>query len=221
MGGCFKSIGCLVVALAIAAGAWVTRDLWLPYLHRVTQPAPAAPAHAADAWESATPAGAQRARAVVERLGARSGPVYANVAPGDLTAFIFQQLSHELPPSARDVQARVSGDQLQVRCTINPSDLGDLSQLGPMARVLGGRESVEFGGTLDIVKLGLAEYRVQQFRIHDFSLPHAVIPRLLRGYEKGTRPAGIAENALPLIVPVHIGDVRIKNGAITLYKVVR
>ncbi|MBK5187346.1 MAG: hypothetical protein JJD97_03825 [Gemmatimonadaceae bacterium] len=154
-------------------------------------------------------------------MAARNGPVYGNVEAGDLTAFIFQQLSHQLPESARDVEAMVSGDQLLVRCSVNPSDFGDLPQLGPLAKVLGDREQVQFGGTLDIVKLGLAEYRVQSFRIHDFSVPHPMIPRLIRSYSKGARPALIAEDALPLITPVHIGDVRIKNGEITLYKVVR
>src|SRR5665647_752172 len=221
MGGCFKSIGCLVVALAVAAGAWVTRDYWTPFLHRITQPVPSAPARGAGAWHPATPTGAARARAIVDRLASRNGPVYGNVEAGDLTAFIFQQLSHQLPPSARDVEAMVSGDQLLVRCTMNPGDLGDLSALGPLSKVLGSREQVQFGGTLDIVKLGLAEYRVQSFRIHDLSLPHAMMPRLIKSYSKGTRPAGIADDALPLITPVHIGDVRIKNGQITLYKVVR
>jgi hypothetical protein len=219
--GCFRSIGCLVVALLIGAGAWVTRAHWLPVLHRITESASSGAAHEPGAWEPATPAGAARAKAVVERLNTRHGPVYANVSAADLTAFIIQQLSHQLPPSARDVEAKVSGNQLLVRCTIDPSDLGDLSQLGPLARVLGGSEPVQFGGTLDIVRPGLAEYRVQQFHIHDLSIPHAMIPRLLRSHASGARPAGIAADALPLIVPMHIGDVRIANDRITLYKVVQ
>ena len=192
-------------------------------LHRATGPSAAtAPSTAsAGTWELATPAGAARAKAIIEKLATRNGPVYADVSPGDLIAFIFQQLSHELPPSAREVKAMVSGDQLLVACSVEPADLGDLSQLGPMSKVLAAREDVQFGGTLDIVKLGLAEYRVKSFKIHDFSIPHAMIPRLLKGYEKGARPASIADDALPLIVPVHIGDVRINNGRITLYKVVR
>jgi hypothetical protein len=221
MGGCFKSIGCLVVAAAIAVGGWFTRDYWTPLLHRVTQPVATAPAHQAGTWEPATPAGAARAKAVIERLASRNGPVYANVNAGDLTAFIIQQLSHQLPESARDVEAMVSGDQLLVRCSVNPNDLGDLSQLGPLGKMLSDREQVQFGGTLDIVKLGLGEYRVQSFRIHDFAIPHQMIPHLIKSYSKGARPAGIGDDALPLITPVHIGDVRIKNGQITLYKVVR
>ena len=85
-------------------------------------------------WQPATPAGAARARAIIERLASRNGPVYGNVEAGDLVAFIFQQLSHQLPESARDVEAMVSGDQLLVRCSMNPSDLGDLAQLGPLSK---------------------------------------------------------------------------------------
>jgi hypothetical protein len=222
MGGCFRSIGCLVVAVALATGGWFTRAYWTPYLHRITQPAQAAaPVHVPGTWEPATPEGAARARAIVDKLASRNGPVYGNIEAGDLIAFIFQQLSHQLPPSARDVEAMVSGDQLLVRCSVNPEELGDLSALGPLANMLGDRERVQFGGTLDIVKPGLAEYHVQSFSIHDFSIPHAMLPRLIKSYSKGPRPAGIADDALPLITPVHIGDVRIRNGQITLYKVVR
>jgi hypothetical protein len=187
----------------------------------VTQPVATAPAHQPGTWQAATPAGAARARSVIERLGSRNGPVYGNVEAGDLTAFIIQQLSHQLPESARNVEAMVSEDQLLVRCSLDPNDLGDLSQLGPLSKMLGDRENVQFGGTLDIVKLGLGEYRVQSFRVHDFSIPSQMIPRLIKSYSKGTRPPGIADNGLPLITPVHIGDVRIKDGQITLYKVVR
>lgn len=221
MGGCFRSIGCLVVAFALATGGWFTREYWTPYLHRITQPAPSAPAHAAGTWQLATPAGAERARAIVDHLASRNGPVYGNVEAGDLIAFIFQQLSHQLPPSARDVAAMVNGDQLLVRASVDPRELGDLSELGPLVNMLGDREQVQFGGTLDVVKPGLAEYHVQSFSIHDFAIPHAMLPRLLKSYSKGPRPAGIADDALPLITPVHIGDVRIRNGQITLYKVVR
>ena len=43
MGGCFKSIGCLVVAVVFAATAWFTRGYWTPYVREYTQAA--LPAH--------------------------------------------------------------------------------------------------------------------------------------------------------------------------------
>jgi hypothetical protein len=53
------------------------------------------------------------------------------------------------------------------------------------------------------------------------AVPKAAIPRLLRNIERGRRPAGLADNALPLVIPPYIADVRIARGKITLYKDVR
>ncbi len=192
MGGCFKSIGCLVVAIAFAVGGWFTRDMLDAAPHgapRIIRPRRQRRCTRRARGSSPLPRGQCVRGRIIERLASRNGPVYANVDPADLTAYIIQQLSHQLPESARDVEATVSGDQLLVRCSVNPNDLGDLSQLGPLASMLGDREKVQMGGTLDIVKLGLGEYRLQSFRIHDFALPRAMIPRLIKSYSKGARPA--------------------------------
>ena len=93
--------------------------------------------------------------------------------------------------------------------------------LGPLAGMLRDREPVEFGGTLDVVQPGLGEYHVKSVRIRDFSIPRPMIPRLIRSAQRGTRPPGIADDALPLQIPPYIADVRMKNGKVTLYKVVK
>jgi hypothetical protein len=48
-----------------------------------------------------------------------------------------------------------------------------------------------------------------------------MIPRLIRNAAQGTRPEGIADDALPLQIPPYIADVRVKNGKVTLYKAVK
>ena len=89
-----------------------------------------APPRSAD-WQPLTPDGATRARQSIQRLGTRSGPVYANFKPADLCAYIFQELSRELPPSAEQVEAAVVNDQLMLRASMKLSDLGGLPDLGP------------------------------------------------------------------------------------------
>jgi hypothetical protein len=79
---------------------------------------------------------------------------------------------------------------------------------------------VQFGGTLDVVRSGLGEFRVRSIRVRDLSLPSAMIPKLLRQAEHGARPAGVADDALPLVIPSYLADARISNGKITLYKAV-
>jgi hypothetical protein len=80
---------------------------------------------------------------------------------------------------------------------------------------------VVFGGTLAIVNPGLAVYRVKELRIRDMSVPSPMISQLLRRVEHGSRPPGLADDALPMLVPDYIADVRIENGKITLYKTVQ
>jgi hypothetical protein len=74
------------------------------------------------------------------------------------------------------------------------------------------------GGTLRILRPGLGEFQVKEFRIRDFALPHGVIPRLIRQINVGERPPGLSPDALPLRVPAYIGDVRISSNRITIYK---
>jgi hypothetical protein len=218
MSGCFRNIGCVVVLVAVAAVAWLVHDGWFARFHAS---APTAPAASTVDWEPLTPEGAARAREAVEKLDRKSGPVFTNLKAADLAAYVFEELSTELPSSASHLEAAVFDRKLWVRTSISIRDLGDAAALGPLSGVMGDLQPVEFGGTLDVVRRGLAEYRVASLKVADISIPTAAIPRLLRKIEQGTRPDGLADNALPLVVPPYIADVRIVRGKITLYKDVR
>ena len=172
-------------------------------------------------WEPVTPEGAARAKKVVARLGTRSGPVFTNLPPGDLTAYILSELAKQLPPSAHDMEAAVIDRQLWVRAQVRLADFGGPGELGPLGGLFGDAEPVVFGGTLAIVNPGLAVYRVKELRIRDMSVPSPMISKLLRRVERGSRPPGLADDALPMLVPDYIADVRVQNGKITLYKTVQ
>lgn len=219
MRGCLQGIGCLVLIAVVAVGGWMTRSRWLPRLG-LDDHASAAAGSLAERWAPVTEEGSARAKQTVERLGSRTGPVFANIAPADLVSYLFEALSRELPPSAENVEAAVIGDRLYVRASVKLADFGGRGALGPLAGVLGDREPVRFGGTLDIVKPGLAEFRVLDLQVKDLSIPPPMIPRLLQSVARGRRPAGVSPDALPLGVPAYIADVRVHDGAITLYKTV-
>ncbi len=215
--GCLRSLGCLFLLLIIGAVAWLTRDRWLPLLGYEKKVAAEAPA--AVVWEPLTPEGAARARRAVQTLGQKSGPVFANVRPADLSSYIFEELSKQLPPSAERAESAVMNDRLYVRASIKLSDLGGPSALGPLAGMFGDREQVQFGGTLEVVRPGLAQFRVQDIRVRDFAVPKAVLPRLVSNVRRGAKPEGVADDALPFIAPPYIADVRIRGDRVTLYKV--
>ncbi len=210
--GCLRSILLLgLVAAAIGAG-WFLRDRWEGG-DRLSSPATNEEA----VWEPVTPEGAERARLRVEQLADRETPGFVTVGPGDLTAYIIEELSKQLPPSAEDAEAAVIRDRLHVRASIRLTDFGGERALGPLAGIVGDREQVQFSGTLEYLRREMAQYRVRSLRIRDLELPAPLIPRLVRNITRGDRPAILAEDALPLAIPDYIGDIRVAGGRILVY----
>lgn len=222
MAGCLKKIGCLAVLLVTAVLLFLNRDL-IPGLSTAPgddAPATAGPGTAAadGVWEPLTPAGAERARRAVQSLDTPAGPAFVKLRPGDLASYVFDELARQLPASAEDVQASVRDGRVYVRTTVRLSDIGGDKALGPLASMLGDREPLQIGGRFNVVRPGLAQFRVEEARLRDFGVPRAAIPRLIRQIRKSPVPEGIAADALPVRVPESIADVRVSNGQIVLYK---
>jgi hypothetical protein len=212
--GCLSRIGCLVLVIIVAIVAWITSDRWLP---KITGRAPTTTA-TGPVWQPITAQGAERTRQLLTRLSQPTGPVFGNLAGADVASYVYQALAKQLPPSADSIEAAVIGDRLYIRASVRLQDLGGTASLGPLASMLGERERMEFGGTFHIVRPQLAEFEVKDIKVRDLSLPAAMIPRVLQQSERGSRPEGLSPDGLPILVPAYLGDVRIANGRVTLYK---
>jgi hypothetical protein len=224
MFGCLRRLLGIAIIAVIAIAAWHYRDRWWPGARAgagagadstaaagITQPAE---------WEQVTDEGATRARTAIESLGRPSGPVFANLTAGDLLSYAFLSLSKQLPASASDVRAAVVNDRLVLRATIALDDIKAVEALGPFAGFLGSRETLQLGGTVNVVRPGLAQFRVDEVAIRELEIPRRAIPKLLELVTRGERPEGIAADALPITIPEYIGDARVGRGRITLYKAV-
>lgn len=217
MGGCLRKVGCLVV-IVIAVLLYFSRDRWMPLVRRVTGSGGDSTATSvAGAWQPLTDEGAARARRAVQSLGEPRGPVYANVSAADLSSYVFTELSHQLPPGAQGARAAVVGDRLYLKAFVSLQELGGQKALGPLGGFLPERDTVTFGGNLEMVQPGLAQFRVRELSYGALSVPRAIIPQLVRRAAR-QRPAGLADDALPLPVPASVADVRVARGQITLYK---
>jgi hypothetical protein len=205
-----RKLGCLVVLVIGAAVGWMLRD-------RIVGGVRDKPV-AASSWEQLTPEGAARMRNALEQLRRPSGPLLVTVRPGDLASFVYEQLVQQLPPSADSVEAGAFEDRLYVRASVKPSDFGT-EALGPLASFLDERERMQFGGGFEILRPGLAQFRVTEIRFHDLKVPTSAIPRLLRKIGRGARPPGLAADGLPLVVPTYISEVKVEPGRVTLYRV--
>jgi len=222
MKGCFRRAGCLVLIIALVA-------LWYWYA-RVERPASTKTSDVSattgatltnTGWEPLTIPDAERGKAAVEGLAQRSGQVFANLTPAEAASYIFLVLAKQLPPSAKNAEAAIRGDRLYVRSEVELKDFGGAGQLGNLGFLLGSRDSVLIGGTIQMLKPGLGQFLVQQFKIGRLDVPQGLIPRLIGQLKKANTVPGLAPNGLPMVMPSYISDVRIANGKITLYKSVQ
>jgi hypothetical protein len=210
MFGCLRGLIRLIILLIIAAAGYY----W--YTHRTGNATPSVGAATAT-WTTVTPADAERGRQIVATLKSGSGRVFANLTPAQAVAYLIQASAKQLPETAQDIQATIVGDTLMVRAVLPLRSLGAGKVLGPLASLLGTSDSVQLSGTADVVRSGLAQFRVTDFMIHDLSIPHAVIPKLIAQL-RHSAPAGLAPNGFAIPLPPYVADIRIANGKVTLYK---
>lgn len=218
MFGCLGRLGCLALVLVLAGAAWLTRDRWAPRLlgERV-----AVEATAESGWQPVTAAAASTGREKVERLtGADAAMVTLSAA--EVAGYVLAEVRRGLPgDDSTRVEAAVIGDTLFVRAEVPLRNLGG-EVLGPLAGMVGDREMLLLGGTLDVVEPGLGQFHVARVQLRDFSLPGSIVPRLLRELRRrAPQPAGVAEDAIAVRMPRQIADVRVSRGQVILYREVQ
>ena len=210
--GCLRRIGCLAVIAVALVGGFLLRGLWLP---KIRGKPTADAAVAAGTWQPLTPEGGQRAQRVIAQLGQQGGPASVTVLPGELAAYVVQQLSETLPASADSIQAAAVGDRLCVRTVVKTAEVVDKKTLGPLAMMLGDREPVQMCGVIKIHSAGSGELQVKEFKIRELAIPGPAIPRIIKQMAPADRE-GLADDGLRLKTPPYIGDVRVSNGQVMI-----
>jgi hypothetical protein len=224
MKGCLKRAGCLLVIVLVLCVLWYwyiragRPTLTVTRTSSGTTTLPASTS--ASGWQPLTAADAERGRVAVQSLGRQTGPVFANMTPAEAASYIFTVAAKQLPPSAKNAEAAVIGNRLYVRSDVELKDFGGAKSLGPIGMLLGDRDSVRLGGTINMLKPGLGEFLVQEVKLGRIEIPSTLIPKLLEPMKRKPVP-GISPNGLPMVMPSYISDVRIANGRITLYKSVK
>lgn len=211
--GCLKNVlagvGCLVVLIAAAVVGFIYRDdlahLWRR-VRGVPEPAPVV-------YVLPTTGGAEHAEAALHELARRGGPAYVDIAPAELAALIDRELARS-PRRVFDSVAVALGDQrVQVKGSLDMS-LVPQRLLGPLAEGLGRHEPVAAGGVLAAAPDGRLRWTLDQLVIRDFPFPKSVIPAVVRSF-------GLADSrdgAVPIQLPVPIGDVRVSPTHVRLYR---
>ena len=212
--GCIARLGCLVLLVCLAVGGWLTRDRWLHMLPGSSTTA----STSGPVWEALSPAAGARGKRTIDNLGNPAGPVFTNLSAGEVASYVFQEAAHTIPASADSAEAAVIGDALYVRAVLPVRDIARSGVLGPLAGLLNDRERLQLGGSFRVIRPGLSEFQVREIKLRDFKVPTGAIPKLVQQITHGARPDGVAPDALPVATPKTLGDVRIANRNVTLYK---
>jgi hypothetical protein len=227
--GCLRRAVFLVVLLLMVPLAYATRDRWLPIVRGAAGGAAkavtdastdSAAMRAADTgWASLSFPASEKGRQAVSRLASGKGPAMVILGAPEFAGALLDSLTAQLPPSTDSVQVRAEGNELQIRASVKLGDLGGRAVLGPMASMLGDRERLTLGGTLEPgTTPGVAEFTLTRVRIGDVALPGPLVPKLLQAIRRGATGSASASGALPIRLPAGVGDVRVAQGRITLYR---
>lgn len=212
MRGCLRAVGCMVLLMVITCGAaWASRDWWLPKVGlRPPRQVQAA------TWEGSTDAGARRGENAIASLQARNGPAFANLSAGDLLSYLLKAFGKNVSSVADSLQASVVGERVYVRARVRTSDIPK-DVLGALTMIMPSHTRVTLGGTIRVIEPGASEFQVKDAIVGSVRVPSGMIPTLLDqlGLQRRTRTAA---DGFEFPTPGYIGDVRIANGRITVYK---
>lgn len=171
------------------------------------------------AWASISPANGARAAEIIAPLTKRDGPAYLTLGAGDLAALLSASIASQLPKSATDLQLALDENELLLRAAVDVSEIAGDGTLGRvMGMALTGRDSLQFGGTLEPLSPGVVQYRVTSMRVKGFDVPPRFIPSLMGSVRRGKRLPGLADDAFAIRLPRVIADLRLANSKLTLYK---
>lgn len=155
----------------------------------------------------------------LRQLSRPDGPAMVTFAPGEVAAFITDAFARQLPPSARGTAVAVVDSVIYVRADVSLREFGADRVLGELAGFIDRRDTVIVGGTFDLVDRGLGQLRVREVVVGDLSLPRPLVSRLISAARRRRAQSdAVAPDAYPVRLPPYVGDVRVRQGRITVYR---
>lgn len=187
-----------------------------------------AEARAADSALGWAQVAAVPSRGAANALAARlrpTGDTALMLAPREVAA-LLAPIRRMLPASASTVSVAMTDALLLLRLDLARQDYAGEATLRDLLGItLVGRDTLDLAGQLELVRPGLAAYRVQRVTIKGIEVPPRFLPSVissLRDGLAGRRRSGTADSsrlapdALPLPLPKTIRDIRLDEGQLVL-----
>ena len=155
-------------------------------------------------------------------LRTSAGRPELSLAPKEVAA-LLAPMRRALPASASTLSLAITETELLLRADLARSDFAMDAALRQLLGItIDGRDTLDLAGAVELVRPGLAQYRVSRLSIEGFEVPPRFVPVIigaLRGRpdDTGTPPRGgvrtdtarLAPDALPIPVPRSVQDIRL------------
>ena len=102
--GCIARIGCLILLVCLAVGAWFTRDRWMSKITGKPVVTSTAPRR-----EPLSPTAGAAGKRKLDDLAKPSGPVFTNLSASEVASYVFQTVARTIPESADSAEAAIIG----------------------------------------------------------------------------------------------------------------
>jgi hypothetical protein len=158
-------------------------------------------------------------RDILTALARPTGPAYVTLNASDVALLLASGLDRIFPSSAGSAQVAIDDDLLRLRAVVPLRELGGDAIPSLVGGLLTDRDTVEIGGTLEMLRPGIAQLRVRELRVRSIGIPPRLIPPLMRTLRgRSLRRDSLAADAVGVPLPKSVADVRVSRGRVTLYK---
>lgn len=202
---CLRSIGCLTVVAVGSVGGWLTRDLWW---EKVT----GRPARPGIVWEGPV---REVERSDAPPRGRRpDSNAYVSLSPAEIATVIEGTLAGAVTAP----EVAIEGDEVRARGRVDLTRLPSVESLGPAARLLRGTPMVEVAGRPSVVAPGTGRVTVTDVRVEGVQLPGPARDALFRQLARSASSLSVEGNSIRFSIPQSVGDLRVAQGNVTVYK---
>lgn len=211
MAGCLKNafaaVGCVTVLAAAGVAGWEYRAQLAGVYHSVVDGG----AHPREVTGFATVAARRTAEQKVAAMRRAGGPAYVVLSASEMAALVTEGLAPSARRSLDSLHVTLALDRLTLEGRINTEVLSP-EFLGPFRGALAREEPVEIAGPAHVAAPGVVVWTPDLFVVRAVPFPASAVPRL------ANKLTGRSDGAIPLAVPVTIGDLRIRADGVTFYR---
>lgn len=129
---------------------------------------------------------------------------------GEIGALVVAEVDRRAAGIADSVRVELGDGDVSIRARVDAGRL-EGRNLGPLAEWLSGRQTVEVGGPVGLLRLGTGEWRVERVVVRGLPVPKALWERLLAAVVPGAR------STLTFPVDRWITGVRVTPDGAVLY----